>query len=398
MQSVEEEQMALPPLVEPAAELTKEEVARYSRHLIIPDVGVDGQKRLKNAKVLVVGAGGLGSPALLYLAAAGVGTLGVVDFDVVDESNLQRQVIHGQSDVGRPKAESARDSVAEINPFVKVVLHQTHLNSENALEIFRDYDLILDGTDNFATRYLVNDAAVLLGKPYVWGSIFRFEGQVSVFWEDAPNGQGLNYRDLYPEPPPPGMVPSCAEGGVLGVLCASIGSIMVTEAIKLLTGIGDPLLGRLMVYDALEMTYRTIKIRKDPDSPKITELIDYEAFCGVVSTDAQQAAAGNTITPLELKHKQESGEDFLLVDVREPHEYEIVKIPGSVLIPKDKILSGEALSELPQDKPLVLHCKSGARSAEALAALHKAGFKDAVHVGGGVLAWAREVDPSLPTY
>ncbi|KJK44681.1 molybdopterin biosynthesis-like protein MoeZ [Lentzea aerocolonigenes] len=390
--------MALPPLVEPAAELTKEEVARYSRHLIIPDVGVDGQKRLKNAKVLVVGAGGLGSPALLYLAAAGVGTLGVVDFDVVDESNLQRQVIHGQSDVGRPKAESARDSVAEINPFVKVVLHQTHLNSENALEIFADYDLILDGTDNFATRYLVNDAAVLSGKPYVWGSIFRFEGQVSVFWEDAPNGQGLNYRDLYPEPPPPGMVPSCAEGGVLGVLCASIGSIMVTEAIKLLTGIGDPLLGRLMVYDALEMSYRTIKIRKDPESPKITELIDYEAFCGVVSTDAQQAAAGNTITPLELKHKQESGEDFLLVDVREPHEFEIVRIPGSVLIPKDKILSGEAFSELPQDKPLVLHCKSGARSAEALAALHKAGFKDAVHVGGGVLAWAREVDPSLPTY
>ncbi|MFJ6669555.1 adenylyltransferase/sulfurtransferase MoeZ [Actinosynnema sp. NPDC091369] len=390
--------MALPPLVEPAAELTKEEVARYSRHLIIPDVGVDGQKRLKNAKVLVVGAGGLGSPALLYLAAAGVGTLGVIDFDIVDESNLQRQVIHGQSDIGKPKAESARDSVAEINPFVKVVLHQTHLNSENALDIFRDYDLILDGTDNFATRYLVNDAAVLLGKPYVWGSIFRFEGQVSVFWEDAPNGQGLNYRDLYPEPPPPGMVPSCAEGGVLGVLCASIGSIMVTEAIKLLTGIGDPLLGRLMVYDALEMSYRTIKIRKDPESPKITELIDYEAFCGVVSDDAQQAAAGNTITPLELKQKQDSGEDFLLVDVRESHEYEIVKIPGSVLIPKDRILSGEAFAELPQDKQVVLHCKSGARSAEALAVLHQAGFKDAVHVGGGVLAWAREVDPSLPTY
>ncbi|GAA3459645.1 adenylyltransferase/sulfurtransferase MoeZ [Saccharothrix longispora] len=390
--------MALPPLVEPAAELTKEEVARYSRHLIIPDVGVDGQKRLKNAKVLIVGAGGLGSPALLYLAAAGVGTLGVVDFDIVDESNLQRQVIHGQSDIGKPKAESARDSVAEINPFVKVVLHQTHLNSENALDIFRDYDLILDGTDNFATRYLVNDAAVLLGKPYVWGSIFRFEGQVSVFWEDAPNGQGLNYRDLYPEPPPPGMVPSCAEGGVLGVLCASIGSIMVTEAIKLLTGIGDPLLGRLMVYDALEMSYRTIRIRKDPESPKITELIDYDAFCGVVSDDAQQAAAGNTITPLELKQKQDAGEDFLLVDVREPHEYEIVRIPGSVLIPKDRILSGVAFAELPQDKQVVLHCKSGARSAEALAALHRAGFSDAVHVGGGVLAWAREIDPSLPTY
>ncbi|MEO6082200.1 MAG: adenylyltransferase/sulfurtransferase MoeZ [Umezawaea sp.] len=390
--------MALPPLVEPAAELTKEEVARYSRHLIIPDVGVDGQKRLKNAKVLVVGAGGLGSPALLYLAAAGVGTLGVVDFDTVDESNLQRQVIHGQSDVGKPKAESARDSIAEINPFVKVNLHQVHLNSENALDIFRDYDLILDGTDNFATRYLVNDAAVLLGKPYVWGSIFRFEGQVSVFWDDAPGGQGLNYRDLYPEPPPPGMVPSCAEGGVLGVLCASIGSIMVTEAIKLLTGIGDPLLGRLMVYDALDMTYRTIKIRKDPESPKITELIDYDAFCGVVSTDAQEAAAGNTITPLELKHKQDAGDDFLLVDVREPHEFEIVRIPGSILIPKDRILSGEAFAELPQDKQIVLHCKSGARSAEALAALHKAGFSDAVHVGGGVLSWAREVDPSLPTY
>ncbi|MBP2320692.1 adenylyltransferase/sulfurtransferase [Kibdelosporangium banguiense] len=389
---------SLPPLVEPAAELTKDEVARYSRHLIIPDVGVDGQKRLKNAKVLVVGAGGLGSPALLYLAAAGVGTLGIVDFDVVDESNLQRQVIHGQSDVGKPKAVSAQESIAEINPLVRVNLHQEHLNSENALDIFRDYDLILDGTDNFATRYLVNDAAVLLGKPYVWGSIFRFEGQVSVFWEDAPNGQGLNYRDLYPEPPPPGMVPSCAEGGVLGVLCASIGSIMVTEAIKLLTGIGEPLLGRLMVYDALEMSYRTIKIRKDPESPKITELIDYDAFCGVVSDDAQKAAAGSTITPRELKEKFDRGDTFALIDVREPHEYEIVKIPGAVLIPKDRILSGEALAELPQDKPIVLHCKSGARSAEALAALHKAGFSDAVHVGGGVLGWARDVDTSLPTY
>src|SRR5882762_7087795 len=303
--------MPLPPLVEPAAELTKDEVARYSRHLIIPDVGVDGQKRLKNAKVLVVGAGGLGSPALLYLAAAGVGTLGIVEFDVVDESNLQRQIIHGQSDVGRPKAESARDSIAEINPFVKVNLHQTHLSSENALDIFRDYDLIVDGTDNFATRYLVNDAAVLLGKPYVWGSIRRFGGQVSVFWEE----QGPQYRDLCPEPPPPGMVPSCAEGGVLGVLCASVGSIMVTEAIKLVTGIGEPLLGRLMVYDALEMSYRTIKIRKDPETKPIEGLIDYEAFCGVVSEDASSAAAGHTITARELAEKFERGDSFTLIDV-----------------------------------------------------------------------------------
>ena len=390
---------ALPPLVEPAAELTRDEVARYSRHLIIPDVGMAGQKRLKNARVLVVGAGGLGSPALLYLAAAGVGTLGIVDFDVVDESNLQRQVIHGQSDIGRPKAESARDSIREVNPLVTVRTHQERLDSSNVLEIFGDYDLIVDGTDNFATRYLVNDACVLLGKPYVWGSIFRFEGQVSVFWAAPPAGaEGVNYRDLYPEPPPPGMVPSCAEGGVLGVLCASIGSVMVTEAIKLITGIGETLLGRLMVYDALEMSYRTIRIRRDPSAEPITELIDYDAFCGVVSDDASRAAAGSTITPGELKAKFDAGEDFMLVDVREPHEFEIVRIPGAVLIPKDRILSGEALSDLPQDRPIVLHCKSGARSAEALAALHAAGFRDAVHVGGGVLGWAREVDPSLPTY
>ncbi len=390
--------MSLSPLVEPAAELTKEEVERYSRHLIIPDVGMDGQKRLKNAKVLVIGAGGLGSPALLYLAAAGVGTLGIVEFDEVDESNLQRQIIHGTSDIGRPKGESARDSIREINPLVEVRLHNLRLDSSNALDVFRHYDLILDGTDNFATRYLVNDTAVLLGKPYVWGSIFRFEGQASVFWEDAPNGQGLNYRDLYPEPPPAGMVPSCAEGGVLGVLCASIGSIMVNEAIKLIVGIGEPLLGRLMVYDALEMSYRTITIRKDPESKPITELIDYEAFCGAVSDDAQQAAAGSTITATELKEMIDSGKDFALIDVREPNEYEIVSIPGATLVPKDRILSGAALAELPQDKPLVLHCKSGQRSAEALAALHKAGFRDAVHVGGGVLAWAKQVDPSLPTY
>ena len=257
-------QTSLPPLVEPAQELSRDEVARYSRHLIIPDLGVDGQKRLKNARVLVIGAGGLGAPALLYLAAAGVGTIGIVDFDVVDESNLQRQIIHGVADVGRSKAQSARDSILAINPLVDVRLHEFRLEPSNAVELFTQYDLIVDGTDNFATRYLVNDAAVLAGKPYVWGSIYRFEGQVSVFWEDAPDGRGLNYRDLYPEPPPPGMVPSCAEGGVLGIICASIASVMGTEAIKLITGIGEPLLGRLMIYDALEMSYRTIRIRKDP--------------------------------------------------------------------------------------------------------------------------------------
>ena len=389
---------SLPPLVEPAAELSKDEVGRYSRHLIIPDVGMDGQKRLKNAKVLVIGAGGLGSPALLYLAAAGVGTLGIVDFDVVDESNLQRQVIHGQSDIDKPKAVSAKESIQEINPYVEVRLHQVRLEADNVLEIFGAYDLIVDGTDNFATRYLVNDAAVLLGKPYVWGSIYRFEGQASVFWEAAPDGRGLNYRDLYPQAPPPGMVPSCAEGGVLGILCASIGAIMGTEAIKLIMGIGETLLGRLMVYDALDMTYRTIKLRKDPEAEPITGLIDYEAFCGVVSEAAQSAAAGATITAPELKALMDSGREFSLIDVREPVEWDIVRIPGATLIPKDRILSGEALSELPHDRPIVLHCKSGVRSAEALAAIKKAGFADATHLQGGVLAWARQVDPSLPTY
>ncbi|WP_053618916.1 adenylyltransferase/sulfurtransferase MoeZ [Nocardiopsis sp. NRRL B-16309] len=387
--------MSLPPLVEPADELTVDEVRRYSRHLIIPDVGMDGQKRLKNAKVLVVGAGGLGSPALLYLAAAGVGTLGIIDFDVVDESNLQRQIIHGQSDVGRPKAESARDSIKEVNPNTKVILHQDRLESDNALEVFADYDLILDGTDNFATRYLVNDAAVLLNKPYVWGSIYRFDGQVSVFW----NEYGPQYRDLYPEPPPPGMVPSCAEGGVLGVLCASIGSVMVNEAIKLITGIGDPLVGRLLIFDALEMTWREVKVRKDPDTEPVTELIDYEAFCGAVSEEATEAAAGSTITAGELKDLLDNKpDDVFLVDVREKNEWEIVNIPGAVLIPKGEFLNGKALEQLPQDKRIVLHCKSGVRSAEALAAVHAAGFADAVHVGGGVLAWINQVDPSLPVY
>ncbi|MFF0491813.1 adenylyltransferase/sulfurtransferase MoeZ [Nocardia sp. NPDC003482] len=389
---------SLPPLVEPAAELTRDEVARYSRHLIIPDLGVDGQKRLKNAKVLVIGAGGLGSPALLYLAAAGVGTLGIVEFDEVDASNLQRQIIHGESDIGRPKADSARDSILEINSGIDVRLHKFRLDNDNAVELFSQYDLIVDGTDNFATRYLVNDAAVLAGKPYVWGSIYRFEGQVSVFWEDAPDGRGINYRDLYPEAPPPGMVPSCAEGGVLGVLCASIGSIMVTEAIKLLTGIGEPLLGRLMVYDALDMTYRTIKLRRDPQRQPITELIDYDAFCGVVSEEGQAAAAGSTVTARELKEMLDAGKDVAIVDVREPVEWDIVRIDGATLIPKDRILSGEALSELPQNRPIVLHCKTGIRSAEALAALKRAGFSDATHLQGGIIAWAKQIDPSLPVY
>ncbi|GII29649.1 adenylyltransferase/sulfurtransferase MoeZ [Planotetraspora mira] len=392
--------MSLPPLVEPAAELTVDEVRRYSRHLIIPDVGMAGQKRLKNAKVLCVGAGGLGSPALLYLAAAGVGTLGIVDFDIVDESNLQRQIIHGQSDVGRLKAESAAASVREVNPNVNVVIHNVALTTDNVMDIFSGYDLIVDGTDNFATRYMVNDAAVLLNKPYVWGSIYRFDGQASVFWSE----HGPCYRCLYPEPPPPGMVPSCAEGGVLGVLCASIGSIQVNEAIKLITGIGDPLVGRLMIYDALEMKYRDVKVRKDPEcplcgkNPSITELIDYEAFCGTVSDEAQQAAAGSTITAAELKDMQDRGDDIYLIDVREQNEYEIVNIPGAVLIPKGEFLNGSALEGLPQDKKIVVHCKSGGRSAEVLAVLKSAGFSDAVHVGGGVLSWIKTIDPSLPTY
>ncbi len=393
--------MSLPPLVEPAAELTVEEVRRYSRHLIIPDVGMAGQKRLKNSRVLVIGAGGLGSPALLYLAAAGVGTLGIAEFDEVDESNLQRQVIHGQSDIGRPKAESARDSILEINPLVNVVVHNERLDNDNVMGIFEQYDLIVDGTDNFATRYMVNDAAVLLKKPYVWGSIYRFDGQASVFWAE----HGPCYRCLYPEPPPPGMVPSCAEGGVLGVLCASIGSIQVNEAIKLLTGIGEPLVGRLMVYDALEMEYRKIKVRKDPncalcgENPTVTDLLeDYEDFCGAVSEEAQEATLNATITARELKEWQDAGKDVFLVDVREPAEYEIVSIPGATLIPKGEILSGEALASFTQDRQIVMHCKSGVRSAEALAALKAAGFKDAVHVQGGVVSWVNTVDPSLPSY
>ncbi len=392
---------SIPALVEPGPALTVDEVRRYSRHLIIPDVGMAGQRRLMNAKVLCVGAGGLGSPALMYLAAAGVGTLGIVEFDVVDESNLQRQIIHGQSDIGKSKALSAKESIAEINPYVNVQIHDVRLDIDNVMEIFSQYDLVVDGTDNFATRYLVNDACVLLKKPYVWGSIYRFDGQASVFWAEY----GPCYRCLYPEPPPPGMVPSCAEGGVLGVLCASIGSIQTTEAIKLIAGIGEPLVGSLMIYDALEMSYRKIKVRKDPncpicsDHPTQTELLpDYEAFCGVLTEGAAAAATGSTISVTELKAKMDNHEKFMLIDVREPSEWDIVKIPGSTLIPKQGFIDGSALESLPNDVPIILHCKSGVRSAECLAVLKQAGFADATHVAGGVVAWVKQIDPSLPVY
>lgn len=393
--------VSLPPLVEPAAGLTRDEVARYSRHLTIPEVGPLGQRRLKNARVLVIGAGGLGSPALLYLAAAGVGTIGIVDFDVVDESNLQRQIIHGVSDVGRSKARSARDSIAAINPLVDVRVHEFRLDAGNAVDLFGLYDLVVDGTDNFATRYLVNDAAILAGKPYVWGSIHRFEGQVSVFWEDAPGGRGLNYRDLYPEPPPPGSVPSCAEAGVLGIVCASVASVMGTEVIKLITGIGEPLLGRLMIYDALLMTYRTIALRKDPSTPKVTELVDYAQLCDATPDDATRAASasgGPTIAPRELRALLDAGEKLALIDVREPVEWEIVHIDGARLIPASLIDSGEGLAYLPHDRTVVLYCKTGVRSARALKVVREAGFSKAVHLQGGIAAWAEQVQPDMAIY
>jgi adenylyltransferase/sulfurtransferase len=390
-----------PALVSPGPALTVDEVRRYSRHLIIPDVAMAGQQRLMNAKVLCVGAGGLGSPALMYLAAAGVGTLGIVEFDTVDESNLQRQIIHGQSDIGNSKAQSAKAKISEINPFVQVITHEVRLDNSNVKEIFSQYDIIVDGTDNFATRYLVNDACVLLKKPYVWGSIYRFDGQASVFWAEY----GPCYRCLYPEPPPPGMVPSCAEGGVLGVLCATIGSIQTTEAIKVITGVGEPIIGSLMIYDALEMSLRKIKVRKDPncplcgDNPTQKDLLpDYEAFCGVLSDAAEVAVKDSTISVTELASKISTNDDFYLVDVREPSEFEIVRIPGSHLIPKQGFLDGTVLATLPQDKPIILHCKSGVRSAECLAILKGAGFADATHVAGGVIAWAKQIDTSLPVY
>ena len=387
---------ALPPLVDAAAELSTEEVERYSRHLIIPEIGSVGQRRLKNAKVLVIGAGGLGSPALLYLAAAGVGTIGIIDDDDVDLSNLQRQIIHGVSDVGRPKIESARDAIRELNPLVTVQLHNERLDSSNALDIFAGYDLILDGADNFATRYLVNDAAEILGKPYVWGSIFRFDGQVSVFWAK----HGPSYRDLYPEAPPAGSVPSCGEGGVFGMLCAAVGSLMVTEAIKLITGVGRSLLGRVALFDALGGSWREIKVAKDPEAKPVTELTDYEAFCGI--TPVVDAGSVPTVSATELAGMLEAREagdrDFELVDVRESGEHDIVNIHGSVLIPQGRILAGEAWAELPQDKDIVFHCKSGARSAAVMAAARKAGYTRIKHLDGGILAWVREVEPHKAVY
>jgi molybdopterin/thiamine biosynthesis adenylyltransferase/rhodanese-related sulfurtransferase len=388
--------VSLDPLVEPASDLTAAEVERYSRHLIIPEIGAIGQRRLKNAKVLVIGAGGLGSPALLYLAAAGVGTLGIIDDDDVDLSNLQRQVIHGVADVGRPKIESARDAIAALNPLVDVRLHNVRLDASNALELFAGYDLILDGADNFATRYLVNDAAAILGKPYVWGSIFRFDGQVSVFWEK----HGPTYRDLYPEAPPAGSVPSCGEGGVFGMLCAAVGSLMVTEAVKLITGVGRSLLGRVALYDALGGSWREIRVSKDPAAEPITELTDYEAFCGI--EPAGQADTEHSVTATQLAtmlaSRKAGLKDFDLVDVREPGEYDIVRIDGAVLIPQGRILAGEAWPEIPQDRDVVFLCKAGTRSANVLAAARKAGYQRVSHLDGGILAWVREVEPNKPVY
>jgi adenylyltransferase/sulfurtransferase len=385
------------------ASLSPQEVARYSRHLIMPEVGVEGQKRLKASAVLLVGAGGLGSPLALYLAAAGVGRLGLVDFDVVDFSNLQRQVLHGTPDVGRPKLRSAADRVAAINPEVRVDLYETHLTSANAFDILGPYDLVIDGTDNFPTRYLVNDACVLLGKPNVYGSIFRFEGQASVFYP----GKGPCYRCLYPEPPPPGEVPSCAEGGVLGILPGLVGCIQATEGVKLLLGQGKPLVGRLLLYDALQMSFREFKVRRDPncpvcgDRPTVTKLIDYEQFCGVRGQESPAPGgttmpAGGEIAPEELKRRLDAGEDVFVLDVRNPPEYAICHIAGSTLIPLPAL--PQRLGELDRGRELVVHCKSGMRSQQAIGILRQAGFSNLKNLTGGILAWADKVDPSMPKY
>lgn len=383
---------APPALVEPGPPLTRGETERYSRHLIIPEFGEEAQRRLKNARVLVIGAGGLGSPALLYLAAAGVGTLGIIDDDDVDVSNLQRQVIHGVADLGKPKAESAARSVAELNPLVRVVLHQERLTSANALELFSGYDLIVDGTDNFETRYLVNDAADILGKPYVWGSILRFDGQVSVFW----GRYGPTYRDLYPQAPPPGSVPSCAEGGVLGVLCAQIGSVMVNEAIKVITGIGRTLLGRVLVFNALDMSWREIRLRRDPDAGPVTELADYAAFCGVPAAAEPVPSVGVLELSRLLSERAAGREDFDLLDVREPGEHGIVSIEGATLAPRAAVLAGEMLPG--RGRPVYVHCKSGVRSAEVTAYLLREGYDRVFNVEGGILEWVRTVEPDKPVY
>ncbi|WP_411734180.1 molybdopterin-synthase adenylyltransferase MoeB [Paeniglutamicibacter sp.] len=388
-----------PALVQPGETLLPEELLRYSRQVIIPEIGMTGQRRLKNARVLVIGAGGLGSPALLYLAAAGVGTLGIIDDDVVDLSNLQRQVIHSTATVGEMKTESAARRIRELNPLIDVKVHNDRLEVSNAVGLFGDYDLILDGTDNFATRYLVNDAAALAGKPYVWGSILRFDGQVSVFWD----AYGPNYRDLYPTPPPPGTVPSCSEGGVFGVLCAQVGSVMVAEAIKLITGVGRTLLGRLLILDSLDMTWREVSLRTDPDVAPITALLpSYDDFCSVPILDADglRLTAAHSIPASRLAEllaeREEGKEDFLLIDVRERGEAEIVSIPGAILASRGAILSGEV--ELPRDRELILHCKSGGRSSEVMRYLLRNDYTRVRHVAGGILDWISDVDPTLPAY
>lgn len=385
------------PLADPATlpELTRDELARYSRHLLLPEVGVDGQRRLKAARVLLVGAGGLGSPAALYLAAAGVGTLGIVDFDTVDLTNLHRQLLHGTSDVGRPKLQSAIDRLREVNPHVTVEPHELRLSSANALDLFRQYDLVVDGTDNFQTRYLVNDACVLTGRPNVYGSIFRFDGQVSVFCTE----EGPCYRCLYREPPPAGLVPSCAEGGVLGILPGIVGILQATEAIKLILGIGEPLIGRLNLVDALGARQRTVKVRKDPACPacgtrELQSLIDYDAFCGIGAAPVE--APIPEITPRELAERLSRHDELLLIDVREAHEIAIASIPGARLVPLASL--GDAIAGLPRDRDLVIMCRSGARSGRAVRQLQAAGVTRAWNLAGGILRWSDDVDPSVAKY
>ena len=392
--------MPFEPLVKTGRPLSGEEVTRYARHVLIPGVGREGQERLAAARVLVVGAGGLGSPALLYLAAAGVGTIGVVDSDVVELTNLHRQVIHSDADLGRLKTESAQAAVARVNPHVEVVRHDVTLDSGNALDIIRDYDLVVDGTDNFPTRYLVNDACVLLDKPHVWGSILRFDGQVSIWWK----GHGPCYRCVFPEPPPPGAVPSCAEGGVFGILCAAIGSVQSTEAIKLLLGLGEPLTGRLLVHDALRQSWDTLTVRADPEcpvcgqNPSITELIDYVEFCGVPGAPAVGEGSIPEVSVREMAAELAGSRPPLLVDVRGPEERAIASIPGAVPIHLDRFRSGAAWDELPRDRRVLIHCKVGGRSAEATRLAMRAGYVDVANVAGGVIAYLREIDPSQPEY